>query len=265
MSYPLSKADKLVYNTASVIFVILSFGSLIVPLLVSKAIAFSEPSVIAMRQSGIIILCYVLLIMFFAAFAVAAGVLQNKRKPLFENKSFKPRDGQPYKKETPMFSKEFWQNMSEKTKVKLYFGAVICVLVLALSLFIAFMGIYPRDVLLKSGEIKTYNSFNELAESHNIENADRLVISIGMSSTRYGTSYQIICGFVFGEDKFWFDQLSFDNMETEEILEYMLALKEDFGGKCVIEDTDLVKSLCRDRRFNETEKALVYELFGYSE
>ena len=145
MSYPLSKADKLVYNTASVIFVILGFGSLIVPLLVSKAIAFSEPSVIAMRQSGIIILCYVPLIMFFAAFAVAAGVLQNKRKPLFENKSFKPRDGQPYKKETPMFSKEFWQNMSEKTKVKLYFGAVICVLVLALSLFLSRLWAYTPE------------------------------------------------------------------------------------------------------------------------
>ena len=83
MRYPLSALDKFVYNAAAVIFGVLAFGSLIVPLLVSKAIAFSEPSVIAMSQGGLLILCYVPLIMFFAAFAVAAGVLQNKQKAAF--------------------------------------------------------------------------------------------------------------------------------------------------------------------------------------
>jgi hypothetical protein len=54
-------------------------------------------------------------------------------------------------------------------------------------------------------------------------------------------------------------------MTNEEILEYMLSLKSDFAGKCVIRDSHLVKALCRDRKFTEAEKALVYELFDYTE
>ena len=265
MSYPLSKADKLVYNATAVILTVLAFGSLIIPLLVSRAIAFSEPSVIAMYQDGVLILCHVPLIIFFTSLAVAAGVSQNKRKPLFDNKSFKPRDRHCYKKETPVFTKEFWQNMSEKAKVKLYFGAVIGVLAFAISLFIASMGICPRDVLLESGEIKKYNSSNKVTEIHNIENTDKLVISIWVNRSKSGTSYNINCRFVFNENEFAFDHTSFDSMEDKETLEYMIGLKEKFGEKCVIEDTDMVESLCRDRKFSAEEKALVYELFGYNE
>ena len=45
----------------------------------------------------------------------------------------------------------------------------------------------------------------------------------------------------------------------------MLRLKSDFAGKCVIKDSDYVKALCKDRKFTEAEKALVYELFDYTE
>ena len=174
--------------------------------------------------------------------------------------------GKWYEQGTPVFSVDFWRGMSEKAKLKIFGGIVASILIFAISLSISFLAIYPRRVLCENGEIKTYNSFNELAETRDIGEADYLIICVDRSGgSKNKVSYHIDEVFVFGGKEYAFSCFSFDNMETEEALEYMLRIKSDFAGKCVIRDSDLVKALCRDRKFTEAEKALVYELFDYSE
>jgi hypothetical protein len=265
MRYPLSALDKFVYNAAIVVSVALCFGSILIFLLISRGVVFSDPAVIASYQEGYLILYLMPMMVFFAALAVFLGVVKEKKKPLFENESFQPQDGRVYIKETPVFSKEFWRGLSEEARLKVFWVAIAVILSFAFSIIIATMCLYPRDVLLENGEIKHYNSLNELTETKNIYKAERLVIGIGINGSKSGTSYYIELEFVYGDGEYRFEHTAFDDMTNEEILEYMLRLKSDFAGKCVIRDSDLVKALCRDRNFTETEKALVYELFDYND
>ena len=125
--------------------------------------------------------------------------------------------------------------------------------------------IYPRTVLCKNNEIKTYNSFNEITETHNLYEADKIIINMGIEHTRRYKHYYIQNIFVFDGKEYIFSFNSFDKMENTEILEYMLRLKSDFVEKYVVKDAALVEELCRDKNFTAEEKALVYELFDYEE
>jgi hypothetical protein len=219
MRTPLSALDKFVYNAAIVVSVALCFGSILIFLLISRGVVFSDPAVIASYQEGYLILYLMPMMVFFAALAVFAGVAKEKKKPLFENKSFKPQDGRVYIKEAPVFSKEFWRGLSEEARLKAFWGAIAVILSLAFSIIIATMCIYPRDVLLENGEIKHYNSLNELTETKNIYKAERLVIGIGINGSKSGTSYHIELEFVYGDGEYRFEHTAFDDMETEEILD----------------------------------------------
>ena len=150
--------------------------------------------------------------------------------------------------------------MSQKAKLKIYICVIIAILFFAMSVALIFFGIHPRTVMCENGEIKTYNSFNEATETLNLEQADNLVFRINIVGARH-KSYTFSVAFAFGEKEYSFLYSQFAQMETEEALEYMLRLKSDFGGKCIVEDAELIEKLCKDQRFTETEKLLVYELF----
>ena len=265
MRYPLSALDKFVYIAACAVFAVLSLGSLSVMILISKAIAYKDASAVAVSLNDISIALYLPLVMFFIVIAVATGVTYKNKKPLFGNKSFVPRQDQRYKQEAPVFSAEFWQNMSEKAKLKIFRNLVIGILIFAISLSLSLLAIHPRTALCENGEIKTYNSFNELTETRNIEKADYLIIRIvSCGGTTGRTSYRMDEVFVFGGKEYAFSCFSFDNMETKEALVYMLRLKSDFKGKHKLEGSELIDKFCKRNGFTAEEKALVYELFDYN-
>ena len=264
MRYPLSALDKFVYIAACAVFCILSVGNMLLFLLISRNLAFDDASVVACHQEGYMILYQVPLVIFFVGLLISTSILYNSKKPLFGNKSFVPRQGYWYDPEPPVFSLKFWRGMNEKTKSKIFLGTVICILVFAISVSVALLSIYPRTVLCKNDEIKTYNSFNEITETSDIRESDKLIIKIVLTGGK-SKAYNIETTFVFGENEYDFLYTEFGNMETEEILEYMIRLKSDFEGKYEVRDTDCISLLCKDRNFTEAEKALVYKLFDYTE
>jgi len=246
MRYPLSALDKFVYIAACAVFAVLSLGSVLVMLLISKAIAYKDASAVAVRLNDISILLYLPLVLFFIVIAIATGVIYKSKKPLFGNKSFVPRQDQWYEQEAPVFSAEFWRDMSEKAKLKIFGRFVIGILIFAISLSLSLLAIHPRTVLCENGEIKTYNAFNELTETRDIEKADHLIIRIVSSGgTKGRTSYHMNEIFVFSGKEYAFSCFSFDNMETEEALEYMLRIKSDFKGKCKLEGSELIAKFCK--------------------
>ena len=233
--------------------------------IISDKIARAEDFAVAVSGSdmSLLILPFFFLLLFISLFPIY--LCYDKEQPIFGNKSFKPNPGQFYEEETPIVSRKFWREMSDETRNKLAkFWVAVSVLFVtffALSLF----GIYPRSVLDKENNIKTYNSFNEVTDIYSVEKADKLIIDIGVSSSRSSRSYYIEIIFVFGDKEYGFGQGTFQGMKREDVLEYMLRKKSEFNDKYEVNGTNLMEKLCKDRKFTEAEKALVYELFDYNE
>jgi hypothetical protein len=265
MRYPLSRLDKFLYSIILVIGCIMSAAVVVIMAVIRDKVAFADASVVAVDGSDAVLLILPLCFFFLIISLFPLIYLDSyKELPIFGNKSFKPRPGLPYEEETPIVSRKFWQEMSDKTRDKiakfLVAVSVILVICLALSLF----GIYPRTVLDEENNIKTYNSFNEITDICNVEKADKLIIDIGVSSSRSNKSYYIELVFVFGEKKYDFGQGSFREMKREDVLEYMLRTKADFSGKYEVNGIDFMERLFKNKNFTAEEKALVYELFDYN-
>lgn len=244
-----------IYITACVVVCVISLGGILVFPAIAKKIAFADPSVVAMNQES----QNILLIIFFSAFLLAMFILYNKNKqPFWVNPQ-----AELYEHEHQMLSAEFGSGTAEKTKILRNIS--VCILICVILFYAVFFSICPRTELCENGEIKTYDYFNNITENHNIKEADTIIVHIELYRTKRERYYYIENVFVFSGKQYSFAFSSFGDMTNEEILEYMLRLKSDFAEKYVIRDTALLEELCRDQRFTEAEKALVYELFDYTE
>jgi hypothetical protein len=71
--------------------------------------------------------------------------------------------------------------------------------------------------------------------------------------------------FVFEEKSYYVTLGSFGNMEREDVLRYMLSLKDYFkDGRYEILSAEWMDRLIDDKNFTATEQKLVYDLFDYT-
>ncbi len=247
---------KFIYITACVVLCVISLGGILIFPAIAKKIAFADSSVVALNQES----HNILLIIIFAAFLVAMFISYNKNKQLFWGQYQAGLQEQEHQ----MLSMEFGNDTVKKIKLKYLRNTVICILIFVALFYIVFFSIYPRTVLCKNDEIKTYDFFNNVTETHDIREADTIIVNIELYKTKREQYYYIENVFVFSDKQYSFTFSSFGDMKNEEILEYMLRLKSDFSEKYVVRDTALVEELCQDQHFTAEEKALVYELFDYN-
>lgn len=245
-----------IYITACVVYCVISLGGILVFPAIAKKIVFADPSAVALNQES----QNILLIIFFFAFSLAMFVLYNKNKNLFWGQS----QAGIYEQENKMLYTKFGSGNAEKNKTKILKNIAACILIFVILFYAVFFSIYPRTVLCKNDEIKTYDYFNNVTETRNIQEADTIIVHIELYRTRRESYYYIENVFIFSDKQYSFASSSFGDMTNEEILEYMLRLKSDFAEKYVVRDTALVEELCQDQHFTEAEKALVYELFDYT-
>ena len=269
MRTPLSKLDKFVYWATSILGLIISVVIQFIYAQISNHIAFSDISVIASSSpdaASILFLPLIFLIWVLSFFSIIY-LYYDKKQPIFGNKNFNPPPNQPYVETPPIFSLKFWREMSKKTKSRLKKFIIVTTVLFSVFSALSLLGICQRSILDKVDNIKTYNSFNKLTSTYNIEKADKMIIDVGCNTGPKGgiTSYYIEIVFVFGDEKFSFTQHSFNGMDRMEVLEYMLRKKSDINGKYEVRGLNLMEKLCKDRNFTEAEKALVYELFDYTE
>ena len=117
---PLSGLDKFIYIMLWLVgffsgIVILALGGTALP----ETVAFSDPSVVAYHGMAfffceIPIAGYISLTLMIL---VAYG--WDRKQPIFGNKRFKPKSGQPVIKTFPLFSKEFRDSLSDKQKKRI--------------------------------------------------------------------------------------------------------------------------------------------------
>ena len=163
---------------------------------------------------------------------------------------------------------KFRQNLGKKQKKRIKRIATVLLIVFVVCAVILPFGIYPRTVLDNKNTFKTYNSFNNVTHEVALKKAICVVIDITHSASgRYNTShhYGINMKFVFEEKAYCVTLGSFGDLEREEVLRYMLSLKEYFkDGRYEITNINRRKKLLNDKKFSATEQKLVYELFDYT-
>lgn len=259
---PLSALDKAIYWTIiwlSVGFSILfwlGFG-----IWIPRAIGFSEAGVIACGEQWAMITS-----LFFACFCmltitiiVSSGL--DKKQPIFGNKEAKPSVLRPMLTVYPLFSKEFWQKLSEKAKKKmLIIGMILVVLFVAFSVLL-YVGFYPRTVLYEDMHMERYDITNQMTDIRHLDAADSITLAITRSSSKNGTSYGLSLRIFFGEESYVFTVNEFSKMSNAEALRCMISIKERFGSRVDIIGSEQADQLIRYKKWGSAEKALLYELF----
>ena len=265
---PLSRIDKLIYVTTWLVsfawlFVIMfAFGYMI-----PDAVAFSDPTVVAHNDSLLLLCCVPMAFYMSLTPGILASLGWERKQPIFGNKKFKPKFGRPVIKTFPLFSKEFRDSLSEKQKKRIKRIAVVLLILFLVCAVILPFGIYPRTTLDNENIFKTYNSFNRVTHEAALEGATCAVIDITYSGGgRHGSPHWgIEMEFVFEEKSYCVTLGSFGDMEREDVLRYMLSLKEYFqNGQYEITNIERMKKLINDKNFSESEQKLVYELFDYT-
>lgn len=260
---PLSRLDMGIYVALIILAFALMLFLMASLILIPRRIGFADDGVVAATESAAFFaLSFPLATVLALGISIPAGKAIDEKQPIFGNKKFKPKWGDPVINTFPIFSKEFKQYVYPKKKKTIKMTVIILSILLAVSAIIYPLGIFPRQTLTEDHVFSTYNSFNRATHTAEIEDAEKMVISIDSARRSHRCSIQIT--FVFGETKYYFGVGSFEKMDTEEALRYMLTLKSYFAnGRYEIEHIDSMDRLISDRNYNTTETALVYELFNY--
>ena len=262
---PLSGVDKFIYCLAFIIifaiacFIIVLFGGYI-----PDKIAFSDDR--AMMSNNrvswltttpfVIVTCFSLLI--------AVSILYDNKVPIFGNKKFKPKWSDTNLRIPPLFSKEFNQFLPHKTKAIVKRVALILSITSILSFFVLLLGLCPRNVITKDHKLVRYNSFNSVIDESGVGLGEKLTLRI---ARRKHFRYSLKMTIEFGNYECEFSIGHFSGMSTEQVLEEMLYLKSLYEGRFEIyaNSLDWIDDLIEYNNYEGREKALIYELFDYSE
>ena len=263
---PLSALDMWIY----VLFEIFGISMIIIVTVIfqdlAKSVAYSDESVIALVGNGssaaLASMPLAMVISFSISLPPAFAI--DRKQPLFGNKRFVPKPGQFVITLTPIMSRKFWQEMTEKTRKRLWTILVIIVALIFVCTVLVSFFILPRTVLDRENSLKTYDSFGNLTKTVNVEDSDMIIFSIDKGKGRRSRHYYIKMEITFAEKTYSFGTGSFEKMSESEALEYMIYLKSLVGENYAIDGIERMEKLINSQKYNAEEKALVYELFDYS-
>ena len=184
-----------------------------------RKIAFRDSSIVA-ADASVALLCALLLsVALSLPFVLMIIFGCDAKQPILGNKKFKPKALTPMLKTFPLFSKEFRNSLTAKTKRKIKRIVVIVAVCLLITVLACPFCLYPRTVLDLKNNITTYSSFNQITQVDSIDSAQKLIIRI--TRGRH-LSYGISIEFVFEDESYTFGLGSFAEFTTQEKLEYML-------------------------------------------
>ena len=259
---PLSLIDKLIYALFFIGGVLwMCFVMIIVGGKLPRIVAFSDPTVKAL---GAKYLLWCLPLAFsgelFLSLIGLTGI--TVKQPIFGNKRFKPRFGVNVIKMYPFFSKDFWQNLSKKSKKRINTFLFVFAVVFLVSFILIFLDLFPRNVVDTKDNFKSYDILNRLTETHNITGADEMTVEITRTSRKGRVSYHLYVSFTFDDKTYSLPLGCLEDAGYEETLEYMLYLKSLVPqSKWRFENENRISELAAHKEFTSEEKRLLNELF----
>ena len=259
---PLSALDKTVYASLCIMG-IACVG--VIPLLfawIAERIACASlEAVLYCNHYGILYALPLGAVIGFSL-VIPSSLALDARQPLFGNKRFKAKLFQSYLPGYPFFSRSFREHLNIKEKQKFKLFVLIVAVSLLLSCVISLFGIYPRVIFDRSRCFTEYDFLNQVTFTDSAENADRLLINISRSSRHF--RYNVQLGFVYGDETYYLNFDSFDDMSRESALREMLSLKALFAdGRYQITNEKRIENLAYYEDLTAAELALVHELFDF--
>jgi len=264
---PLSTIDKVIYLGTCAFFVLVSLSLMFFLLSRPSAFAFADEAVVAMaRQTGTGAFCLPFLLFLGLAPTFFLSLMMENRQPIVGNKKFKPKPNERLKKVYPLFSRAFRENLSDDTRRLIKRSILISVTILLLLAALIPFGIFRRATIDGDYVIRKFGVLNQVTQTYAARDADDILVHIEYydDPKSYSRTYYFAISLVFGDEKYTFARSEFDEMNTEEALQYMIALKNLAPDRVTIEHTDRMERLLRERDYTGEEIALIYELFEYN-
>ncbi len=263
---PLSALDNGIYACLTILPTFLALAGLwVLSDTFPSVFAFRDPSVIAISKEYMLFAYLPFMLVLALAPPFIFGFAWNRKQPIFGNKKFKPKWGEPIIKVHPVFSENFRRELTEAKRIKTKRTVMIFVTALLLGVIISLFGLFPRSTLDEHNIITDFNCFDQVTGTRRIEDANAVDICIFRSSGHRssGRAY-LAMKFIFEDGEFSFTLNDFRNMNTEQALRYMLSLKSLFSKEEYrIKRIHNMERLLNDHDYSPTEIALIYELFEY--
>lgn len=264
---PLSGLDKFIYVILALLWVAFCIATVVVfGIAIPQALAFSDATVVAREGAWGVVCSLPMAFWGTSPLLIALGHAWKTKQPIFGNKKFKAQFGKPVIKLTPLFSPEFRKNLQADQKKYIKKTLISFVIVFVVCALIIPFGLFPRKVLDTSNQLRHYNCLNQMTDERRIEDAEKLIIYIDYShGYRTSPKWGIRMTFKFEDSKYSFTLGSFNDMEREDVLRYMLKLKGIFSqDQYEIVNVEDMEDLVIYRHFSDAELKLVYDLFDYT-
>ncbi|MBQ7378550.1 MAG: hypothetical protein IJW70_02580 [Clostridia bacterium] len=264
---PLSGLDKMLYTFAMVLAVAFVIITLLClgfwfPVLLAR---HNDPDLMASYRITDIFLSLpmIILLTFVPPYLIALGI--DKRLPLFGNKSYKPKWSETVIRTTPLFSKQFFSQLTKQKKQKILTVLIILAVLFALCLSLMLPGWSYRAVLGSNGEVRQYNALNQETAQLQLADADSITIRIVERYRRFRYVWHIELEIVHKDRSYIFDQGDFyPARNTELLLRNLLEIKKMAKDKVTLENSEYISDLIKLQEYTEEEKQLLYELFAVS-
>lgn len=260
---PLSTLDKTLYGIAMSLVIAFSIGALIcLGFVFPRLIALRDPEVMASYQIADIFTSLPMIIflgltpMLLIAFAI------DSKLPLFGNKSYKPKWSETVLRTTPLFSKQFIEQLTEQKKMKILKVSVVLIILFVICLSLMLLGWNCRVVLRGNGEIKQYNVFDQETSQRHLDDADSITIRIVERWRRTKYVWHIELEVKYQDAVYVFSQGEFLPVRNStQLLQNLMQIKDIAKDKLTLDDGGYMDELIDLQDYTEREKQLLYELF----
>ena len=258
---PLSTMDKLIYYFIYLMAFILLFSYLYFISFISEKVAYSDVDIIAFNNGFIYLSSLPLILLLTSSVVVIVTLGLKNKQPIFGNKKYKAKYNEYTIKVYPVFSDGFKDRYIKKNKKQVKVIVKTFLSILLVSILILPFGVCSREVITKDNQFFSINSFNRISHSCDVEDFDKLVINVNISSGK-SRNYEINLEFISSEKIYIFSPHNFSKMSVEDALIYMINLKSLFKeNKYEIKNADRLHFLMLQNDYTNNEKALIYELF----
>ena len=250
--------NMIIYLFLTIISVSISISPILILIVIKKAIAFSDPTVIATRidDASILFLLpfgFVFLIITFVPFVR----LLEQNCPIVRKFS-ETKDYSPFKEEFIPLLKEIFKEFYNDRIIK------IMILLLVPFLFLASFSLFARVDIHSDYTVTERNLINQVSKYISTSDYDELTIDVYSASGKSGTSwgYRLIIITNDGEE-IYLKNGFFKERNNIETINAMLEIKDIFKTSSIkIENAEKLEKVVDYLELNEEEQQLLNQLFS---
>ncbi len=266
---PLSKIDNFLYTLILIVFIAIDMTTLVVYLKIAEWIAFSVDNVVAYSVRGTVFLSLPLFFVFVIATIGYFGNAYNERRPILGNKKVNYKSTANYESVQFLFRKSKKTSTENEKKLKSTYIKIFSIIV-SLFFVLSLGGLFGRNTINESGEIKSYSIFNTVKNEWFVDDVSSLNLNVGLTRTGYRsvTFYPTLwVKFNTDDDReftFEYYEIYYDTNENERIytLSKLLKMYEDMGIPITTDGDEYLEEFIEHYDLTGADKNLFLSLFG---